>query len=212
VHGETVGHRASFASAPRDVRIFADPRRASLVSSGVESSVQPDEVFVRPGARLDVGLHEQLAPWLQDARHVVEESVLNEEPLGVPLLPPRVREVYEYPPHAPIRSEPWQRIARVLGENSGALAKAPRAQPTVDDRRPLATDFESQQCGARLGGGAFDEKPSTSGPDLHLEPITTGQRANLHAIGRQARRVFVRSTHGSLYRTDVVADTGGALT
>lgn len=212
MHGETVGHRASFASAPRDVRIFADPRRASLVSSGVESPVQPDEVFVRPGARLDVGLHEQLTPWLQDARHVVEESVLNEEPLGVTLLPPRVREVYEYSPHTRIRSEPRQRIARILGENSGALAKAPRAQPTVDDRRPLATYLESQQCGARLGGGAFDEKPSTSGPDLDFDPVATGQRADLDAIGRQARRVFVRSTHESLYRMDVVADTGGALT
>jgi hypothetical protein len=212
VHGEAVHDRASLARAPRAVRVFDDAGRAGLVTSGIESPVQPNEFFVRPGAQFDVGLDEQLPPWLEDARHAVEESVLNEEPLGVTLLPPRIREVYEYASHGRIRVEPWQRVARVLGEDPRTVAESLRAQATVHDRRPLAANLESQQCSARLGDSALDEKPSTSRPDLDFDPFATGQQGDLHAIGGKARCVFVRTIHGSLYRMGVAHDTAGGLT
>ena len=118
------------------------------------------------------------------------------------LLPPRIGEVEEHPPHAAVGTEPGEREPRVLAEHARVLAEAVLRQTPIADGRPLATDFEADEESLGRRRSALEEKPSFwPRTDLELDPLAGAEqpKVDLVALG-QARRVRIRSESALLLR------------
>ncbi len=198
--GSPIGDGPPLPRATRAVGILRETRRAGHVPIDHEPIVECRELFVPGRALVDVRLDEQLATGCKQAGDLVEESALYEKTLRVTLLPPRIGEVHEEATHRGVGLETGKREARVLGEDASAPAESTLREPSVHDRSPLAADFQTDESGPRLEGGALCEEPPPSRPELDLDPFASHDRADCNAIpGRQAGRVFVRTRQGEVY-------------
>jgi len=144
----------------------------------------------------DVGLDEELAPDLEKTRHLRDEFIAYHKAFLVPLFPPRVWEVDENPHDRPLRLEPPQGERGVLGEDARPGPQTSGTEPRVHHTGPFAAHFETQEPDTSLDLGALDEKPTSAGPHLELEPLAGDESSQVDAIAiGKARGVFVRSRH-----------------
>src|SRR5262249_30279490 len=92
---DPVGDRALLARAARAVGVLGEARALRRVARRSERGRLEDERLVLRRALLHVGLNEELAARLEEARDLDEERVAHDEALLVTLLPPRIRKVQE---------------------------------------------------------------------------------------------------------------------
>src|SRR4051812_15516506 len=93
MNGEALPDRSMFARAPGSIRVVDEESGAKVIAGRLECLMCRDDALVLVRAFLDVRLDEELPPRQEEAAHLVQERVAHDEPLGVTLLPPRVREV-----------------------------------------------------------------------------------------------------------------------
>ena len=122
-------------------------------------------------ALFDVGLHEQLAVELKKTSDVVEESIPNDEPLLVPLFPPRIREMDEHCAERPVGPEAREGLTSVLCKDTCTIAESSARETPVHDGGPFPANLETQQPGAGLGFGSLDHEPAAPRADLGLDPL-----------------------------------------
>ena len=185
------GLRATYAWSARRGEPGASP-------SGTKRGIERDELLVRGRALVDVRLHEELAPRLQQARHLLEQPVLHHEALVVPLLPPGVGEVHEEPPHRAVRPEARQGVARVLGEDARARREPPLGQAPVDDGRPLAPDLEPEQPARGSASARSTRNQPRPGPiSTSTQSPATRLRTSMRSpSGRRGASSYGRAIEG----------------
>jgi hypothetical protein len=138
---------------------------------------------VQRGALLDVGLDEQLAAGGEQPDHLAEQHVAHDEPLGVPLLPPRIGEMHEHGAHRPGGAEPRERDLRVLGENAPAAAEPGLAEALVDQVGPLQAHLEADEAHRRVRREPLEHEAAASRADLDLDRARAGEdRRELDAV------------------------------
>lgn len=176
-------------------RILQNARRSFLVAGGLERRMREDDSLVELGPFLDVGLHVELRAGSEEARDVVEEDVAHDETFLVPLLPPWVGEMEERAREARIGTEPREREAHVLAEDTRASGMTVLRETRVADRRPLAANLEPDE--ERVGGGdcaLHEEAGLRARADLELDLAerTLRERAHVDVIAfGQSRAVRI---------------------
>ncbi len=148
-------------------------------------------VFIR--AVFDIRLNEKLCAGDQDPREIVEQLARHDFAFGVALFPPRVWEVDKNGGHAR-RGESGKRMARVLGKYPPTVSEPARRETPIDDRRPLATDLESDHPLARFGNQPFEDEAPPTRADLQLDGLLTrpDQNARIDPIPlRQSGRIGI---------------------
>jgi hypothetical protein len=173
------------SSSARTSRFERAPH--GLLSHGIRSSAGCSAICSPiEAARSSTSVCTKSSPPSASSR--VEEPLVDHPPLGVPLLPPRIGEVYEDSGQTPIGPRPRQHLPGVPAERRGV--RDPLAHsPLLDQVSPLALDLDPDH--PRLGRGlrALEEEAPPTEPDLELErprPLDDRPEIDL-ALGRASR-------------------------